>query len=88
VESGYEPKHSAKDREIEAFARQVADHLVKAHNEGRFEKLCLVASPEFLGVLRKVVEPRLGRTLSQEINKDYTQASPQELRRHLREHRP
>jgi protein required for attachment to host cells len=86
--STYEPKQTAKEREVERFARQVAEQLVKAHNEGRFEKLCLVASPEFLGTLRKLVEPKLGRAVSLEINKDYTQSTPQQLREHIRQHRP
>jgi protein required for attachment to host cells len=85
--STYEPKQSAKDRETEAFARQVAEYLVKSHNEGRFEKLCLVASPEFLGILRKLVDPRLHGAVTLEINKDYTQSTAQELRDHIRDHR-
>lgn len=85
--STYEPKQTAKKHEMEAFARQVAEQLVKAHNEGRFDKLCLVASPEFLGMLRKLVQPKLHDALSLEINKDYTRSSPQELREQLREHR-
>jgi protein required for attachment to host cells len=86
--STYEPKQTAKEREVELFARQVAEQLVKAHNEGRFEQLCLVASPEFLGLLRRLVEPRLGRALSLSINKDYTHSTPQQLREQIRQHRP
>jgi protein required for attachment to host cells len=74
--STYEPKQTAKEREV------------KAHNEGRFEQLCLVASPEFLGLLRRLVEPRLGRALSLSINKDYTHSTPQQLREQIRQHRP
>jgi protein required for attachment to host cells len=85
--STYEPKQTAKDHETEAFARQVADYLVKAHNEGRFDKLCLVASPEFLGILRKLVAPKLHDAVTLEINKDYTQSTAQELRKQIRDHR-
>ena len=85
--STYEPKQTAKKHEMELFARQVAEQLVRAHHEGRFEKLCLVASPEFLGMLRKLVEPKLGDALAFEINKDYTHSSPQQLRDQIRVHR-
>jgi protein required for attachment to host cells len=85
--STYEPKQTAKKHEMELFARQVAEQLVKAHHEGRFDKLCLVASPEFLGMLRKLVEPKLRDALSLEINKDYTHSSAQQLREQLQEHR-
>jgi len=83
----YEPKQTAKKHEMELFARQVADQVVKAHNEGRFDQLCLVASPEFLGMLRKLLAPELHGALALEIDKDYTHSSPQQLREQLREHR-
>lgn len=85
--STYEPRQGAKEHETELFARQVAEYLVKAHNEGRFEELCLVASPEFLGMLRKLVEPKLHAALRLSINRDYTHSSARELQQHLREWR-
>jgi protein required for attachment to host cells len=85
--STYEPKQTQKDHEVEVFARQVAEFLVKAHNEGRFDRLCLVASPEFLGMLRGLVKPKLGATVALEIDKDYTHATPQQLREEIRQHR-
>ena len=85
--STYEPKQTAKEHESELFARQVADYLVKAHNEGRFDELCLVASPEFLGTLRKLVEPRLHAALRLSINKDYTHSTARELQQQIREWR-
>jgi len=85
--STYEPKQTARDHEVELFARQVAEYLVKAHREGRFQELCLVASPEFLGTLRKLVEPRLHDALRVEINKDYTHSSPRELQQQIRDWR-
>jgi protein required for attachment to host cells len=84
--SGYQPNLTPAQNEAEKFARDVAGFLVQAHQEGRFGKLCLVASPEFLGVLRKQVEPRLGAAVSVEINKDYTHESPEELRERLEDH--
>jgi protein required for attachment to host cells len=54
----------------------VAKFLLEAHNEGRFGKLCLVAAPEFLGVLRREVEPKLKSMLSLAIDKDYTRDTP------------
>jgi len=81
--STYEPRQTPKEHEMELFARQVADYLVKAHDEGRFQELCLVASPEFLGTLRKLVEPRLHEALRGAINKDYTHSSPRELQQQI-----
>lgn len=85
--STYEPKQTAKKHEMEIFARHVAEQLMKAHSEGRFQQLCLVASPEFLGMLRKLLKPELHGALALEIDKDYTRSTPQQLREQLREHR-
>jgi protein required for attachment to host cells len=86
VPSGYQPYRTPAQHETDLFARDVAEYLVHARNEGRFRKLCLVASPEFLGVLRKEVEPELGSVVSLEINKDYTSASPAELKERIKAH--
>jgi len=66
------------------FARDLVKVLLHAHNERKFTKLCLVASPEFLGVLRRVLTPQLEALVSREINKDYTQLGAAELRERIR----
>lgn len=81
--SGYEPNQTPDEHQTELFARDVADFLLKAQQEGRYEKLNLVASPQFLGVLRKQLNPTVSSAVSREINKDYTQSSPDELRKQL-----
>jgi protein required for attachment to host cells len=83
--SDYQPHQTPKQHEAELFARDVAHFLKQAQNEGRFDKLCLVASPEFLGVLRKELDGNLGRAVALEIDKDLTHASAQELRDRLTE---
>ncbi|MEE4305113.1 MAG: host attachment protein [Wenzhouxiangella sp.] len=52
AEEGADPK----DVEAQAFARELADRLHKARQEGRFEHLVLLADPRFLGQLRKQLE--------------------------------
>lgn len=82
--SGYQPNQTPAQHEAERFARDVAGFLLQAHQEGRFGKLCLVASPEFLGVLRRMVQPKLGSAVALEIDKDYTHDTPDELRERIR----
>lgn len=85
--SDYQPHQTPKQHEAERFARDVAEYLLKACNEGQFRKLSLVASPEFLGVLRRLLDPQVAGRIDSEINKDYTQASGEELRERVRAHR-
>jgi protein required for attachment to host cells len=83
--SDYQPHQTPKQHEAERFAQEVAEYLERAHNEGRFGEVCLVASPEFLGLLRRKVGARLGECVKQEINQDYTGDSAARLGERLRE---
>lgn len=80
----YEPPQSPKKHEAELFARDIADYLLKSYQQGRFEQLSLVVSPQFLGMLRKLLDPQLGSVVKLEIDKDYTQSSPDQLLEQIR----
>jgi protein required for attachment to host cells len=82
--SGYQPHQSPAEHSTEIFAREVASYLQQNHQQGRFRNLVLVASPEFLGTLRKQLGSNLSAVVSLEINKDYTQINPEELHKHLK----
>ncbi len=86
--SGYQPNQSPAEHQTEIFGRSVADFLLHAHQAGRFRHLCLIASPEFLGVLRGLIDPHLAATVDLEINKDYSQLDPRELLERIRAQRP
>ena len=75
----YEPAQTPDEHQAELFARDIADFLLQAFEENRFRQLSLVVSPHFLGILRKLLDPRLESVVSLEINKDYTQFNPQKL---------
>lgn len=75
----YEPAQTPEEHQAELFARDIADFLLQAFQKDRFRQLSLVVSPHFLGILRKLLDPRLESVVSLEINKDYTQFDPQKL---------
>lgn len=85
--SGYEPHQTPAEHQTERFARDVAAFLLQSHQQGRFRELALVASPEFLGVLRKALDPTLTRVVGVTIDKDYSQDSGAQLQEHLAKHR-
>lgn len=82
--SGYEPHQTPAEHNSELFAREVSAYLLQGLQDGKFQRLTIVASPEFLGVLRGILDHRLVAVISNEINKDYTRCSPQELSQHLK----
>lgn len=73
-----------RKQEAIRFARQIADYLHKAYNEGRCDELLLVAGPEFLGLLREQLGSAIGFRIN-ELEKNLGQYDPQEIRTHLPE---
>ena len=66
------------------FAKQIADHVQVAHNEGRCDRLLLVAGPPLLGLLREPLNTLTGLRVS-EIEKNLGQYDAREIRKHLPE---
>lgn len=57
--------HSAK-----VFARELGRYLDKARVEHQYDQLVLVASPKFLGALRKELGKEAGKLVAEELAKD------------------
>jgi protein required for attachment to host cells len=53
---------------------------------GEFERLMLIAAPDFLGLLRKHLSPPLTRMVAIEIPKVLTQQTAADIRAHLPEY--
>jgi protein required for attachment to host cells len=66
------------------FAKQVSDHVQAAHNDGRCDRLLVVAGPPLLGLLRENLKtsPKLKVT---ELDKNLGQYDAVEIRKHLPE---
>jgi protein required for attachment to host cells len=78
--------NTARDHEAADFARELAARLESGRTHGEFEKLILIASPDFLGLLRKHLSPPLARMVTLEMPKVLTQLSAAEIREHLPEY--
>jgi protein required for attachment to host cells len=79
----YEPAQTPAQHQAELFAKDVAEFLLKAHQEGRFQQLVIAAAPEFLGTLRQQLNPQVQGLVKSEFNKDYTHSNAQQLREQL-----
>jgi protein required for attachment to host cells len=79
----YEPQQTMDEREAESFAKDISAFLLKAHQDGRYQKLDLIAEPKFLGVLRMVLDNQVKPLVELELNKDYTHFNGHQLREHL-----
>lgn len=78
--------HSPREQEAIRFAHELAERLRKAHSANQFDRLVVVAEPDFLGLLRSAMSENLQAAVTQEIHKELTHiAKPEDIRRHLPE---
>ena len=65
------------------FAKEVAGQLDADHHNKRFDALCVVAPPHFLGLLRGHMGNDLARTVKGEVTNDLTRQDLQSVRDHV-----
>jgi protein required for attachment to host cells len=82
----YEPPQTPDKHQAELFARDITGFLLQGHQDGRFQRLILAVSPQFLGMLRKLLEPKLGSAIGLELDKDYTHLGARELHEQIQAH--
>lgn len=70
---------SMKKVEARRFAHSLAQMLDKSVARHQFERLILVAAPEFLGMLRKELSQNVENTLLDSIPRDYGRSNAREL---------
>ena len=69
-----EPKSDLHSKEKIKFSDLIADYLNKEAYKEEFYHLFLIASPEFLGRIRKKLNKTTSLTIVKEIDKDLTSA--------------
>ena len=74
---------SAVEHHVELFAKRIGEHLEKARTDHRYERLCLVAPPKFLGALRKELSREVKKLVAEELPKDLSWLTARELEDYL-----
>lgn len=67
-----EPRSDAKKQKVVEFARRLAAELEKSRVNGDFKQLILVATPAYLGELRKHLGAETTKLVSLELAKDFS----------------
>jgi protein required for attachment to host cells len=75
---------SAVDHNVELFAKELARYLEQARTEHRYDALCLVAAPEFLGRLRQSLSKEVERLVVEQLDKDISWFDGGEIERYLK----
>jgi protein required for attachment to host cells len=82
----YSTGNQAKEEAANRFAAEVCKHLEKGRTSQAMAKLYVMASPQFLGLLRKHQSDALRSLISDEIASDLTTQTPDRIRARLPEY--
>ena len=73
-----------KQREAERFALELAREMDHGRTSNQFQRLILVVSPSFMGILKGRLPSHVMDMVSNSIEKDYTKTPEKELKEHLK----
>ena len=79
----YSQHTNPKHHEMERFAHEIAHELEDGRVKNAFERLVLVSSTPFIGMLNQRLTPHVQGKISHSVEKDYTKLEAKELASHL-----
>lgn len=80
----YQPRVEAVEHETDLFSKQVSEFLDQAGNEHRYDRLCLIAYPKFLGMMRKNLSKQTQSLVEDEVSKDISWQDTREIEDYVR----
>ena len=72
------------EHRTELFSKNLARYLEKARNDHRYDKLYLIAPPEFLGLMRENLSKEVRKLTAEEINKDLSWFEARDIERYVK----
>lgn len=76
-------EQTPRKHEAQNFARAVMTELDKDRNAGEFDRLVLMAGPQFMGLLRESLPKALEHIVTAQVNKDLVHQSEADIRTHV-----
>jgi protein required for attachment to host cells len=67
----YQPQETQVQHEVHQFARHLAHRLDTAAAQNKFQQLCLIAAPKFLGLLRDSLGKPARKMVVAELDKNF-----------------
>lgn len=74
-----QPQASPAEHSAELFSREVTQFLDEAHDDQRYERLCVIAAPKFLGLLRSNLSKRVEDMVEEELPKDISNFTARQI---------
>ncbi|MDI6004495.1 host attachment protein [Cobetia marina] len=71
---------ATSDKHQDFFAKEVAQYLKQAANDGKFDQLIIAAAPKFLGALRDKLDKPVAKLVSETVDKDLSHESADDIK--------
>lgn len=81
-----EPNVTKQEHDEEMFSREVSRLLDQGCDTQRYERLVMIAPPEFLGILRKQLSQRVEQRITQQLDTGLANWPQQQIRDYLKQH--
>lgn len=78
------PPMDPREHEAEVFARELGEALELGRTRGSFERLIVLAPPDFLGKLRKTITPAANKLVVESVPKSVVGLGPEEIRKRIK----
>ncbi len=79
-----DPRHEAKENERKSFSIEIKHTLCNILKSYPAEGIIIFADAKMLGELRKALDSTLNNMICEEVKKDLTHCTPQEIENHLK----
>jgi protein required for attachment to host cells len=81
--AAYQPASTARAHEADRFATELTEALESGRKQRTYQRLIVVAAPQFMGRLKRRFGTPLQRLLTDSFEKDYTKSDSRSLARKL-----
>ncbi len=78
-----EPQENWREHDVNMFSKQLVRYLDKARNDHRFDKLCVIAPPRFLGLIRQNMNKEVAKMVEEEFPKEITSLDTRNVEQYL-----
>jgi protein required for attachment to host cells len=90
AKGGHEQAHAPQPRvdevehQTQLFSKRVSEYLDQARIEHRYDKLCLIAFPKFLGLMRRDLSKDTQQLVEDEVPKDISKLEARDIEEYVR----
>lgn len=80
-----QPQSTPREHDVEMFSKQLGHFLDEACDQHRFDSLCVIAPPKFLGLIRDNLGDAARKAVQEEIPKDIAWFESHDIEQYLRD---